>query len=156
MDSLWLILGVILMVAGLVGCILPFLPGPPLCYGALLLQQLQSDPPYSTNFLLWWGGVTALVMAVDYLVPIYGTRKFGGTRYGVWGCVIGLIAGLWLGPLGLIVGPFAGAFIGELIGNAKSEDAFRAALGSFMGFVVGTLLKLIVCLVMSWYFIDAF
>ncbi|HEX8038332.1 MAG TPA: DUF456 domain-containing protein, partial [Chryseosolibacter sp.] len=123
MDQLWLILGVIFMVVGLVGCVLPFLPGPPLCYGALLLQQLQSDPPYSTKFLLWWGAITALVVAVDYLVPIYGTRKFGGTRYGVWGCVIGLIAGLWLGPLGLIAGPFIGAFVGELIGNAKSEDA---------------------------------
>ncbi len=156
MDQLWLILGVILMLVGLAGCILPFLPGPPLCYLALLIQQLQSDPPYSTKFLLIWAGISAVVVALDYVVPVYGTKKFGGTRYGMWGSVIGLVAGLWLGPFGLIAGPFIGAFVGELIGNARSEDALKAALGSFIGFVTGTLLKLIVCLVMGWYFIEAF
>ena len=156
MDVLWLILGVILMLVGLAGCILPFLPGPPLCFAALLLQKLQADPPYATNFLLTWAAITVVVTALDYVIPLFGTRKFGGTKYGMWGCMIGLIAGLWLGPLGLIIGPFAGAFIGELIGNANAESALRAALGSFAGFVFGTLLKLVACLVMGWYFIQAF
>lgn len=156
MDILWIGLGVILMVVGLAGCILPFLPGPPLCYLALLIQQLQSDPPYSTEFLLIWAGITLLITGLDYVIPIYGTKRFGGTRYGMWGCVIGLIAGLWLGPLGIIIGPFAGAFIGELLGNAKSQHAMRAAIGSFVGFLLGTLLKLIACFVMGWYFIQAF
>ena len=156
MDVLWLVLGVILMLVGLAGCILPFLPGPPLCYVALLIQQLQSDPPYTTRFLLIWAGIALVVTVLDYLIPIYGTKRFGGTKYGMWGCVVGLIAGLWLGPVGIIVGPFAGAFAGELIGNAKSDHAFRAAVGSFVGFLFGTLLKLIVCFVMGWYFIQAF
>lgn len=156
MDVLWLVLGVILMLVGLAGCILPFLPGPPLCYVALLIQQLQSSPPYTRDFLLTWAGITIIVTAMDYVIPIYGTKRFGGTKYGMWGCMIGLIGGLWLGPLGLIVGPFIGALLGELIGNAKSEHALRAALGSFVGFLVGTLLKLVVCFVMGWYFIQAF
>lgn len=156
MDVLWLVLGVILMLVGLAGCILPFLPGPPLCYLALLIQQLQSAPPYSTDFLLWWAGITLVVTGLDYVIPIYGTKRFGGTKYGMWGCVIGLIAGLWLGPFGLILGPFAGAFIGELIGNAESDHALRAAIGSFIGFLLGTLLKLIACFVMGWYFVEAF
>lgn len=156
MDVLWIVLGVILMLTGLVGCILPFLPGPPLCYVALLLQQLQSAPPYTDDFLLTWAAITIIVTGLDYVIPVYGTKKFGGTKYGMWGCVIGLIAGLWLGPLGLIAGPFAGAFIGELIGNAQSDHALRAALGSFIGFLLGTLLKLVACFVMGWYFIDAF
>jgi len=156
MDALWLVLGAILMLTGLAGCILPFLPGPPLCYIALLIQQLQSSPPYTTDFLLIWAAITLVITGLDYVIPLYGTKKFGGTKYGMWGCVIGLIGGLWLGPLGLIIGPFAGAFIGELIGNAKSNDALRAALGSFMGFLFGTLLKLIACFVMGWYFIEAF
>ena len=156
MDALWLILGLILMLVGLAGCILPFLPGPPLCYAALLIQQLQSTPPYTTKFLLIWAGIALLITMLDYVIPLYGTKKFGGTKYGMWGCVIGLVAGLWLGPFGLILGPFAGAFIGELIGNAQSQHAFRAALGSFAGFLFGTLLKLIACFVMGWYFVRAF
>jgi uncharacterized protein len=156
MDVFWLILGVLLMLIGLAGCILPFLPGPPLCYLALLVQQLQSDPPYTTKFLVIWACITLAIVALDYLIPLVGTKKFGGTTYGVWGCLAGLVAGFWLGPFGLIIGPFAGAFLGELIGNAKSQHALRAALGSFLGFVVGTLLKLVACLVMGWYFIEAF
>jgi uncharacterized protein YqgC (DUF456 family) len=73
----------------------------------------------------------------------------------MWGCVIGLIAGLWMTPIGLIVGPFLGALIGELLGNAKAEHALRAAVGSFVGFLFGTLLKLIACFVMGWYFVQA-
>ena len=156
MDVLWLVLGGILMLVGLAGCILPFLPGPPLCYIGLLIQQLQSSPPYTTEFLLSWAAITLVITGLDYVIPLYGTKKFGGTKYGMWGCVIGLVGGLWLGPLGLILGPFAGAFIGELIGNAKSNDALRAALGSFVGFLFGTLLKLVACFVMCWYFIEAF
>ncbi len=156
MDVLWLALGIVLMLVGLAGCILPFLPGPPLCYAALLLQQLQSTPPYETNFLLTWAAITIVVTGLDYVIPIMGTKKFGGTRYGMWGCVVGLIAGLWLGPFGIILGPFVGAFVGELIGNAKSDHAFRAAIGSFIGFLVGTLLKLVACFVMGWYFVKAF
>jgi uncharacterized protein YqgC (DUF456 family) len=156
MDVVWLVLGVLLMAGGLVGCVLPFLPGPPLCYLALLIQQLQSDPPYTTKFLVIWVVVTAVVTGLDYVIPIYGTKKFGGTRYGMWGCVIGLIAGLWFGPFGIILGPFVGALIGELIANRSSDQALRAAFGSFAGFLAGTLLKLIACFVMIYYFIYAF
>ena len=156
MDVVLLVLGVILMLLGLAGSILPFLPGPPLCYVALLIQQLQSSPPYTTEFLLTWAGITLVITGLDYVIPLYGTKKFGGTKYGMWGCVIGLIAGLWFPPPGLIVGPFVGAFICELMGNAQSDKALRAALGSFVGFLFGTLLKLIACFVMGWYFIDAF
>ena len=156
MDALWLVFGVILMLVGIAGCILPFLPGPPLCFLALLIQQLQDSPPYTTKFLVIWAGITVVITGLDYVIPLYGTKRFGGTKFGMWGCAIGLVAGLWLGPLGLIVGPFAGAFIGELIGNAKSDHALRAAVGSFIGFLMGTLLKLVACLVMCWYFIAAF
>jgi uncharacterized protein YqgC (DUF456 family) len=156
MDVLWLVLGIILMLVGLAGCILPFLPGPPICFLALLVQQLQTSPPYTTEFLLIWAAITVVITGLDYVIPVYGTKRFGGTKFGMWGCAIGLVAGLWLGPLGLIVGPFAGAFAGELIGNAKSDHALRAAVGSFIGFLTGTLLKLVACFVMGWYFIRAF
>jgi uncharacterized protein YqgC (DUF456 family) len=156
MDVLWLVLGIILMLVGLAGCILPFLPGPPICFLALLIQQLQTSPPYTTEFLLIWAAITVVITGLDYVIPLYGTKRFGGTKFGMWGCAIGLVAGFWLGPLGFIVGPFAGAFVGELIGNAKSDHALRAAVGSFIGFLTGTLLKLVACFVMGWYFIRAF
>jgi uncharacterized protein len=155
MDTLYLIIGIVLMLAGIAGCLLPLLPGPPLSYVALLILQLRSEPPFTTNFLIIWAIVTTVVTLLDYYIPIYGTKKFGGTKYGVWGCAIGLLAGFWLGPIGIIVGPFVGAFIGEMVGNNNSEKAFKAALGSFIGFVAGTLLKLVVCLVMAYYFIVA-
>jgi len=151
MVTLWIIVGIVLLLAGIVGCVLPFLPGPPLCFLALLVQQFNREPPFTSKFMWIWAGITVLVVALEYLIPVLGTKRYGGTRYGVWGCTLGLIAGLWFGPLGIIIGPFVGAFVGELLANQDSQLAFRSALGSFMGFLVGTLLKLIVCFVMGWY-----
>jgi uncharacterized protein YqgC (DUF456 family) len=153
MDVIWITLGIVLMLAGLAGCVLPFLPGPPLCFVALLIQQMKNDPPFSSKFLWIWLVVTGLVVVLEYIIPVYGTKRYGGTRFGMWGCMIGLIFGFWFGPLGIIIGPFLGALVGELIGNANSDLALRAAFGSFIGFLVSTLLKLIVCFVMTYYFI---
>ncbi|WP_276369658.1 DUF456 domain-containing protein [Chryseolinea sp. H1M3-3] len=153
MDTFWLVLGIIIMIVGVMGCILPLLPGPPLCYVALLLQQLRSDPPFTAKFLWIWAGITVAVTVLDYVIPLYGTRRYGGSKYGIWGCTLGLIAGFWLGPLGIIIGPFVGAFIGEMLANNNSERALKAAWGSFVGFLFGTLLKLIACVVMVWYLI---
>jgi len=156
MDTLWIILGIVLMLVGIAGCILPFLPGPPLAFGALLIQQLREHAPFSSQFLIWWAVIAAIVTLLDYVIPVYGTKKFGGTKYGVWGSTVGLIAGLFIPPLGLIIGPFVGAFVGEMIASSNSRVAFRAAVGSFVGFVVGTMLKIAVCLVMAWYLAVSF
>lgn len=153
MATLLIIIGIILLLAGIVGCILPLLPGPPLCFLALLIQQLNAEPPFTTNFLVIWGGITIVVTALDYIIPLYGTRKFGGSKYGIWGCTIGLIAGFWLGPLGIIIGPFVGAFVGEIIANNDSSTALKSAFGSFIGFLFGTMLKLVACVVLGWYFV---
>jgi uncharacterized protein YqgC (DUF456 family) len=155
LDITWSVLGGILMVVGLVGCFLPIIPGPPLSYIGLIALQFKEQSPFSTKFLIIWAIVVVAVTALDYVVPAYGTKKFGGTKYGIWGCTIGLIVGLWMGPIGIILGPFLGALIGELIGGKSSDLAFKAALGSFVGFLVGTLLKLITCCVMGWYFVVA-
>jgi uncharacterized protein len=156
MDILWIVLGVILMLGGIAGCVLPFLPGPPLSFIALLIQQLRDDSPFTEKFLWIWAGISTIVTILDYVVPVYGTKRFGGSKYGIWGCTIGLIAGLFIGPVGIIIGPFVGALIGELIASSDSDKAFRAALGSFIGFLLGTLLKLIACCVMGYYLIKSF
>lgn len=155
MDMLWLVLGILLMLAGIAGCLLPLVPGPPLAYIALLVLQLRVEPPFSLNFLLLWAALVGLVTLLDYVIPVYGTKKFGGTQAGVWGCTLGLLAGFWLGPLGIIIGPFVGAFMGEWLTDRNSEKALRAAIGSFIGFLAGTVLKLVVCGVMAYYFILA-
>jgi uncharacterized protein YqgC (DUF456 family) len=101
--------------------------------------------------MLVWAVIVGLVILLDYLVPIYGTKKFGGSKYGIWGCTIGFIAAFWMGPWGIIFGPFIGAFIGEYIAQRDSKQATKAALGSFAGFLFGTLIKLVTCLVMGYY-----
>ena len=151
MEYLWIIVGVILALVGVLGSILPVLPGPPIAYVGLLLQQLRDDPPYSTKFLLIWAGVVLVTLVLDFLVPIWFTRRFGGSKYGVWGCTIGFIAGFWLGPMGMIIGPFLGAFVGEMIAGKDSNQSFRAALGSFAGFLIGTFFKIVACLMMMYY-----
>ncbi|WP_336515762.1 DUF456 domain-containing protein [Pollutibacter soli] len=151
MDSIWILLGVLLMLAGIAGSILPVLPGTPLCYLALLIQQLRTDKPFSYQFLIVWALIVGVVLLLDYLVPIYGTKRFGGSKYGIWGCTLGFLAAFWIGPWGIILGPFIGAFIGEFIANKDSKQALKAALGSFAGFLFGTLIKLVTAFVMAYY-----
>ncbi|MEQ8304316.1 MAG: DUF456 domain-containing protein [Cyclobacteriaceae bacterium] len=155
MDILWAVIGGILMLAGIAGSLLPLLPGPPLSYLGLLVLQLRDPVPFASEFLLGWAAVVLVILLLDYFVPIYGTKKFGGTKYGLWGCTVGLIAGFWFGPVGIVVGPFVGALIGEWVANKNSDQALKAALGSFVGFLLGTVLKLITCVVMLYYFVAA-
>ncbi len=83
----------------------------------------------------------AVITVLDYVIPSVGTKKLGGSKYGVWGSTIGIIVGLFFGPLGIILGPAVGAFIGELIYQKQADVALKAALGSFVGFLAGTILK---------------
>lgn len=153
MDLFWLFVGLLFVLAGVVGSILPLIPGPPLAYVGLLMQQFTSHPPFSIKFLLLWAAITVAVFFLDMLVPVYGTQRFGGTRYGMWGTTIGIVIGLFFAPWGIIVGPFLGALVGELMARNPSGKALRAAFGSFLGFLLGTLLKLTACLCMGWYII---
>jgi hypothetical protein len=156
MDTFLIISGIILLLAGIAGCIFPFLPGPPLAYGSLILLQISKYEPFTEKFLIIWALVTTAVVIADYYIPIWGTKKFGGTKGGVWGATIGLVVGIFFfPPLGLIIGPFIGAFAGEIINNQDSNKAFRSAIGSFVGFVAGTLMKLGITVVMGYYFITA-
>ncbi len=151
MDSLWTVLAFLLMLAGIAGSVLPLLPGPPLAYAGMLMLQLRGQPVFSVKFLIIWLVIVVIVQILDYVIPLYGTKKMGGSRYGMWGCALGLIAGFWFGPAGIIAGPFAGALAGELLHSGNTNHALRAAVGSFIGFLFSTLLKLITCSLMMWY-----
>ena len=153
-DTLLMILGGFFIMAGIAGCILPVLPGPPVSYAGLILLQLTSRHPFTAWFLIIFAGLTILVIVLDYVIPIYGTKKLQGSKYGIWGSAIGLIVGLIVFPLpGIIVGPVLGAFLGELISGKNIRKAMRSAAGSFLGFLGGVAVKLTLSLVMAYYFL---
>lgn len=153
LDILLVVLGCCFLAGGLLGCILPVIPGPPLSYIALLLLQATGFAGFSVKFLLITAMVTVIVTAVDYFLPAWGAGKWGGSRAGAVGSVLGLLVGLFFSPVGIIVGPFAGAVAGELIAGRDTNVALRSGFGSFVGFLLGTGLKLTVCIVFTYYFI---
>ena len=145
MDIALLVLAFVLMVVGIIGCIVPGLPGTPLAYIGLWIAQATERVDFSWQTLLVWGIVVIAVSVLDYVVPALGTKRYGGTKYGVWGSTIGVFVGLFFGVAGVIIAPLVGAVIGELIGGKNSTEALKAGLGSFMGIMLGTVIKLICC-----------
>ena len=157
MDVVLIIIGIILLIIGFAGCIIPGIPGPPIAYIGLLIQVFKTENPFTTKFLIIWALIMVAVSALDYIVPVIGTKKFGGSKRGVWGSVIGLFAGIFFfPPIGLIIGPFLGAFIAELTGGKETESALKAGFGSFIGFLTGVALKLVVTGLMAYYFFGSF
>jgi len=157
MDILLAVVGALLILIGFVGSVVPVLPGPPISWGGYLLLYWTKyidnarDPYMNSLWILLF--IVIVVTILDYVVPVWGTKKFGGSKAGVWGSTIGLIIGLFLGPVGIIIGPFVGAFVGELISGKKEREALRAGWGSFIGFLTGVGLKLMTCATLTFFFI---
>lgn len=149
MEIVLLIIAFICMVVGIIGCIVPGLPGAPISYAGMWIAQATERVDFTWQELLVWGIVTIVVSVLDYVVPAWGTKQFGGTKYGVWGSTIGVFVGLFAGPWGMILGPLAGAILGELMGGKAAAEALRAGWGSFLGLLCGTILKLICCGMMT-------
>jgi uncharacterized protein YqgC (DUF456 family) len=155
MEITLLILAGLCIIVGIIGCIVPGLPGTPIAYAGLWIAQASERVDFSWQTLLIWGIVTVVVSVLDYVVPAWGTKQFGGTRWGVWGSTIGVFVGLFFGFVGVIVGPLVGAILGELLGGKQMSEALRAGWGSFVGLLFGTLLKLICCGLMAVTLIQA-
>ena len=155
MDLLLIIIGFILCLLGIVGSVLPVLPGPPISWLGLLLLHLTDGVPLS----YWFLGITltiALTMFVlDYFIPAIGTKKFGGSRSGAIGTIVGLIIGLFSPiPFGILIGAFLGALIGELVFNkTESKQAFKAAVGAFLGFLTSSFMKLVISFIFLFLFL---
>lgn len=152
-DYVLLILAILMMIIGIIGCLLPVLPGPPLSYLGLILLHVTKFGQFSKTELIALAAMTIIVTILDYIVPIWGTRKFGGSKYGMRGATVGLIIGLFLGPAGIILGPLIGAIVGELIFKDDMKYAIRAGFGSLLGFLTGIGLKLAASFVMTFYFV---
>lgn len=144
-DIILIILGILCLLVGLAGCILPALPGPPFSYAALLLLHFTDKVQFSTTQLVVWLIVVVVIQVLDYFVPMLGSKYTGGTRWGTRGCMAGTLVGLFFMPWGIILGPFLGAFIGELLGGSDKKLALKSGIGSLIGFLLGTVLKCAVC-----------
>jgi len=150
-----LILGVLALSGlGIVGCIAPVLPGPPISYGTLLIYHFaKGGEVFSLTFLFVTLFFVTAASAMDYFLPIYATKKFGGTKQGVWGGIIGLVVGLFIPPWGILFGPLLGAVIGDLVAGKQFERALKAGFGSFVGFIIATSAKLAVSITLTIFLI---
>lgn len=159
MTYVLIIVAIILSLVGLVGAVVPGIAGPPFSFLGLLALSFVNGINYSTEFLVIMGILGAIIFALDYVVPIWGTKTLGGTKAGARGSTIGLILGLLvtlvfpIGFIAILLGPFLGAYIGEK--NAGTDDrlAWRSALGSFLGFLAGTFIKVVYAIVCIFYIV---
>jgi uncharacterized protein YqgC (DUF456 family) len=154
-DYVLVIIGLLIMILGIIGCMVPVLPGPPLSFLGLLLLHFTRFGHFTTWTLIIFAGIAVAVSVLDYLVPIWGTKKFGGSKYGTRGAAVGLVVGFFLGPVGIIIGPLIGAFIGEMIFKDDFYYAVKAGFGSLIGFLTGVGLKLAASFIMTFYFVRA-
>lgn len=156
LNLLIVILGAVLIIVGLIGCIIPLLPGPFIAWLALPLLLLTSDG-YADFDQTWFFVLTLLMMVVtvvDFLLPVWGSKLTGGTSSGKIGSAVGLVIGLiFMGPLGLLVGPFLGALIGELSTGKDFEFALKSGVGSLIGFLLGTVFKVAVVVAIAFQFV---
>ena len=154
MDTLLSILAIVFGVVGCIGCIVPILPGVMLAFVGYLCLYFCSYSDISVAWLVVFGVLTLIVSVLDYLLPSYMTKKFGGSKAGERGAMAGVIGGFLLGPVGVVVGPFVGAVVAELINDGSDRQrAFKSGLGSFLSFFVGTGIKLVVAM---WLTIEIF
>ena len=160
MTVVFIVIGALLLLVGLAGCIVPVVPGTPLSFAGLLL--LWGARGWDAEAFGWptvvvLGLATVVVTILDYVTPVVGAKKYGASKAGVWGSIIGMIVGLVgllpVGPLGMLVGAFVGAWIGETLAGKEGAAALKAAWGVFVGTVVGVVLKLVVSVVITVYFV---
>lgn len=156
MELLFISIGVVLIIMGLVGAFLPVLPGLPFSYAGLLVIHFSGVVQFSTFFLVAWGIVVLTILILENALPAYTTKKFGGTVYGVTGSTIGMILGmLFFPPLGFFLGTLIGAFVGEMIYKQDVQVALKSAWGSFIGFLTGTMIKVTVAAMIAFSFFSA-
>jgi len=162
MEILFLVLAFLFLAIGILGAFLPILPGPPLAFFSLLFIHWGMETGFTNTFLIIMGILAVIISLLDYYFPILGTKKLGGSQYGIRGSTIGLLIGLILlpvlgislGPFGLtgiILCPFLGAWVGERWSGKTADEALKAAFGSFLGFLAGTFIKFIYAIITSYF-----
>ena len=155
MDIFLLIVACLLMVGGVIASFFS-LPSVVVNYLGLVALHYTSYAHFSKKFLAFWGIVALASTLIDNLIPIYTTKRFGGTKRGMWGSFIGIVVGAFVfPPFGMVVGAFLGAMVGELTGGANNAVAIKSGMGALVGFLVGFVAKLMISLIMCYYFVLA-
>ena len=157
MDLILLVLGLVFCLIGIIGSFLPIIPGPVTAWLGILTLNLTSIVEFNLNFVLITFTVAVSVGILDYLIPILGVKKLGGTRSGQIGTTVGLIVALLiLGPIGVILGPFLGALLGELSTKKSFQESIKPAFGSFIGVIAGSIIKFLISLSFLFFYFDIF
>ena len=155
MDFIIIIIVILLLLIGLIGCIIPALPGPPISFSGLLLFHFFTSYNLEEDTLWLLAAVVVAITFLDYWLQVYGVKKFGGGRKAINGTIIGLVLGLFFLPFGVIIGPFVGAFLGaKMEAKEDTNRAIKIALGALAGFLGGTVLKFAVSIYISILFIN--
>lgn len=145
MDITLSIIALIMGIIGLLGVIIPVIPGTVLSYVGLLCMYFTRDSAITNTQLVVFGALAVLTIILDYVLPGYFSKMFGGTKYGIWGATIGTIIGIFFGLWGIILGPFFGAVVGEMLGKKiEFSQALKVGFGSMLAFFAGTGVKLVV------------
>jgi uncharacterized protein YqgC (DUF456 family) len=155
LETIAIILGAVLIFLGIAGCVLPLLPGPPLSFIGLLLLALVNhfSPPLTPTLIIFMAVITIAVTLGDFLIPLWGAKRYGTSKWGIWGSVAGMAIGLLFSPFGMLLGALIGAVAVELLVQKEKEKALKAGWGVIMGSLLGTVLKLGVSAMMAYYFI---
>ncbi len=154
-DAIGIIFAVLLLVVGAIGTVAPVIPGVPLSWSGLLLLKFlpSTQDEISWTAIILLGILTVVITLLDNILPVWGTKKMGGDKKVVWGATIGLLVGFFLGPWGIIFGPFAGAFAGGILSGTRFLHAVKHATGAFLGYITGLVLKLITVGLILFFFL---
>ena len=154
MAILLIVIGGILVLVGIAGCVVPVLPGPPISYISLILISLAYKwEAYTPRFLIVMGCLTVVVTVLDFILPVYLPKRYGASKFGIWGSILGMIVGMiFFPPFGLIIGTFLGAMLGELAFNKDKRVSLKAALGVLIGTILSIMLKVSMSGVIGFYF----
>ena len=157
LEGIMIVVGSTLMLLGLAGSILPILPGPPLSFTGLFLLAILKhfSPPLTPTLIIILAIITILVTVMDYIIPLLGAKRYGASKWGVWGSVLGMAIGIFLSPFAILAGAFIGAVVVEWLVGKKKGEALRAGWGVVMGTLFATILRLGVSGMMTYYFVLA-
>lgn len=155
LEPLLIFIAIILFLTGVIGSVLPVLPGAPLSWLGLLLLKFVSKFALhlSWSVIIGVGLFTLLVFVLENLLPIWSTKLMGASRLVVWGAALGFIAGFWFGPFGIIFAPFLGALLASLVSGVHIKSALKHASGAFIGLFLGIVLKFINLGVIGYWFV---
>ncbi len=149
MDIALYLLATALIIGGLIGSVIPALPGLPMIFGGVWLVAAVDN---YRHIGLWWllliGGLGTAGVIIEFIASTLGAKRVGASRLALWGASLGTLVGMFFSIPGLLLGPFIGALLGELASGTGVLRSAHVGVGTWIGLLFGTLLKLVISLMM--------